>query len=120
MKKLFLLAIILLSFSGCVSLLETGCNNAVKAEMQSADKRYQSTVFERDCGATTDFSTVVNLRSSSSKFDGDEGIVFVAKGLRQVRLRWKNDADLRIECLDCADKDIYKKETSWNNIRVSY
>lgn len=37
------------------------CANRVAVEAKSPDNRYKAVIFERDCGATTDFSTQVSI-----------------------------------------------------------
>ena len=49
------------------------CGDTVKAEAVSPDGRYVAAVFERDCGATTNYSTNVSLREVRESFDAAVG-----------------------------------------------
>ncbi|MEK6280524.1 MAG: hypothetical protein AABN95_09255 [Acidobacteriota bacterium] len=59
-----LFAVIVLAASGCAFLLRSSCENTVRSEIKSPDGKYVVTLFERNCGATTDFSTIVSLRDT--------------------------------------------------------
>ena len=50
-----------------LSMLAPPCANDVLLEAASPDRKLKAVVFQRDCGATTDFSTQVVLLSPSSK-----------------------------------------------------
>jgi Family of unknown function (DUF5412) len=108
-------------FLGCCSFSLTGdCNNTIKSEVKSPDEKYVATLYVRDCGATTDFSTIVSLRAGSANFNGEEGRIFVIKGQPQVNILWTDKTSLRIECIKCSPDEIFKKEKSWEDINVSY
>src|ERR1700694_3345032 len=95
MKVLLLLASIALWFGGCAFLLHSNCEDTVKSEIQSPDSKYVATLFERNCGATTDFSTIVNLRESSVKFKGDDFGIVTVKGQHKIDLVWDGNTKLR-------------------------
>jgi hypothetical protein len=120
MKLMLLLAAIALSFSGCASLLHSNCENTVKVEVRSPNSKYVATTFERNCGATTDFSTIVDLRESSAKFKDVDSSVVVVKGQHKLDLVWDGNAKLRIECRDCRAEDIFKHESSWEGIAIDF
>jgi hypothetical protein len=96
------------------------CDNAVTAELTSPSGGYVATVYERDCGATTDFSTLVNIRAASTQFDANQGIVFVVRGRRVLNISWKSNKNLNIDCADCVDRDVFRREGSWNGMAISY
>lgn len=103
------------------------CEDTVKTELESPDGQHIVTIFERDCGATTDFSTVVSLRPRSSSFSGDTGRIFVAKGRPSIRATWDGPGSLRIECPECwppeeqRSRDIvFRQESSWRSIKIVY
>jgi hypothetical protein len=118
-KPLVLVAAIALSLSGCTFLLHSNCENTVKSEIQSPDGRYAATLFERNCGATTDFSTIVSLRESSVRFKGDDLGVVIVKGQRKLDLVWDSNTKLRLRCHDCRADDIFKQERTWKDIDIS-
>lgn len=86
------------------------CADEVQSSVASPDGKWVATVFERDCGATTDFSMQINVRRASETFDGDSTPpVFVAKGRRDVRIAW--DASRRL-MVTTKYFDVFRKETS--------
>lgn len=54
------------------------CGNEVIAEVPSPDGKYKVVVFQRDCGATTGFSTQLSLLPSKRMLDDVPGNIFVA------------------------------------------
>ncbi len=66
---------IALSVSGCESSM---CANQVLQEIPSPDNKLKAVVFQRDCGATTGFSTQVSVIKSDEKLSNTGGNVFSA------------------------------------------
>lgn len=54
------------------------CENTPVSEIHSPDGRLKLVVFERNCGATTDFSTQASLFDRHGKLDDEAGNVFIA------------------------------------------
>lgn len=104
--------------SGCG---HTACGDEVLTEMASPDGQYIATVFERNCGATTDFSRNVALRQKAASFDGNgtDNVVFVIKGQRDIDMRWLNINHLVIRRSPNRDQ-IFKEKESWKEIKISY
>jgi hypothetical protein len=70
-----------LLFVGCSRLLEhtfDPCGNQVVQVIPSPDGKLKAVVFERDCGATTEFSTQVSILPAGDKLLNDGGNLFVA------------------------------------------
>jgi hypothetical protein len=63
---------------GLYSLADSTCANKPLGEALSPDGASKAVVFQRDCGATTGFSTQVSVIASSSTQDNSSGNVFVA------------------------------------------
>jgi hypothetical protein len=103
--------VLLAGFGGCVD----PCGNEVISEVPSPDRRLKAIVFERDCGATTDFSTQVSVMPSGQQFltratwlrSTASGNVFVAdtnhgeappgpRGGPDVQVRWLGPTRLSI------------------------
>ncbi len=108
-----------LQLSGCKSLVFT-CEDTIKTEAKSPDGKNVAVLFERDCGATTDVSTIVSLRSISTKLDEQEGRVFVIEGQHQIALVWEENTRLRIDCSRCSTDDVFKQEKKWHDVSISY
>ena len=92
----------------CVGSSGQQCANTVIARIPSPDARYDAIVFERDCGATTGFSTQVSILLSRDSLPSDSGgNVFVADtddgkapagpgGGPSVNVRWTSPDSLEI------------------------
>lgn len=117
---LLLFAVIGLGSSGCAFLLRSSCENTVKSEIKSPDGKYIVALFERNCGATTDFSTIVSLRESSTELKSDDLGIFVVKGQPRIDLAWEGNTRLRLQCQDCRTEEIFKQERTWKDIHISF
>ena len=71
------LALALVGVAYLSSSLEPECENDVLAEFPSPDGKNKAIVFQRDCGATTGFSTQVSVLRTGQALDGRGGNVFV-------------------------------------------
>lgn len=114
-RVLLLLAVVLVALSGC-----SNCENSVKSETTSPDGRLVARTCERNCGATTDFSDVVNLQSASAKFDSNDGVLFVAKGQYDVSTKWTGPKSLLITCKGCSRSEVFREVSIDGDIDVSY
>ena len=75
------LAIMLAALNGsCASLRSNlaGCGNDLVREVRSPSGKMKAVVFERDCGATTGFSTQVSLLLSNKSLPNESGNLFIA------------------------------------------
>ena len=114
-KMLLLAAIALLGLAGC-----NNCENSLKSESNSPDGRLVARTSERNCGATTDFSTIVNVQSSSAKYDSNEGMLFVAKGRYEISTKWTDAKSLVITCKGCSRPNLFREVSALGDIDVSY
>ncbi len=105
-----------------------GCGGEIYATAQSPDKQLTAYAFQRDCGATTGFTTFVILRGSGEKLDltddlvSDE-IIFGAKGDYHPKLRWANKDDLQVTFArgDApVSKDIFDQRIKYWETRIVY
>ena len=117
LKRLAVAGVILAAVTGAIlmasSLLFTAvmefgmCVNEVVATVSSPDRRHRAVVFQRDCGATTDFSTQVTLDPLIASrpigggnvwiADADHDVAPRAKwGGPDVRLEWTSPSSLRL------------------------
>ena len=54
------------------------CGNKVLSETSSPDRIYRAIVFQRDCGATTGFSTQVSILKAEERLPNQSGNLFIA------------------------------------------
>lgn len=91
------------------------CQDSVLQEKHSPDEKYIATLIERNCGATTDYTTIVNLRRGGAELDSKKDNVLVLEGKRSVTLLWNGENQI---LLVYSAKDIFHKERKWAGIRV--
>ena len=88
--------LIFVSLSGCVGLFD--CADTVVKESVDPSGEYVATVFTRNCGATADLVTHVNIRKTSSAFKVSENSSVAGfDGECPIGLVWKNSRTLIIQ-----------------------
>lgn len=97
------------------------CGNVVLEESISPDGKKVASLFERNCGATTNYVQVVIIRESESSFEGNktEDFIFTMTGQQKIEIQWENANHLVIKRPSNAN-DIFKELKSWEGIEVSY
>lgn len=113
---------LLISLPGALACREPNlfgeCGDTIKAEVSSPDGRYVAAVFERNCGATTDYSTLVTLRETSQPFaPKKQGWVLALSGQVDVTLAWSSDRVIRV---GAEGGEVFRKEPTWRDVRISY
>ena len=121
--------------AGCALTLCTGtigcsdmCANEVLADVPSPDGRKHAIVFERDCGATTDFSKQVSILPVGRAVS-DNGNVFVADadhgraphgpgGGPRVAVRWLDGRTLEVRHDWRARVFMHERERDGTVVRV--
>lgn len=124
MPKSFLLAVGILILSGCAD----SCANAIVSRADSPDGRHSAVLFQRDCGATTGFSTQVSIlergaepKGSGNVFvaDDDHGAAAVGEwGGPWAEVRWLAPDRLRIRY--AATSRVFAREDEVSGVRISY
>lgn len=117
----FLIALAGLSLAGCSDL----CGNKVIAEELSPDLNFKAVIFERNCGATTAFSTQVSVLEASEKLTGG-GNVFVSDGGQAsegwngpwVAVKWLGSDSLQI-AYDSTGR-VFEQDKSVDGVSISY
>jgi hypothetical protein len=95
----------ILSFVGMFMYFGDGCANEPIAEFASPDGKTKAIVFQRDCGATTGFSTQISLLPTGSTLKNESGNLFVSDtnhgtapsgpgGGPEVRVSWRSATEL--------------------------
>ncbi|HEY3040583.1 MAG TPA: hypothetical protein VGJ66_17730 [Pyrinomonadaceae bacterium] len=129
-KPTLLLVILTVAVGGVACLnLAAGCGNDLVKEVRSPGGKMKAVVFQRDCGATTGFSTQVSLLSSNESLPNESGNVFVATtdhgnapagawGGPIVEASWTDDSHLLLRYDKRAG--LSKREESLGNVSVRY
>jgi len=128
-RKLYLLialAILSIFLTSCLDL----ANNTVQIEIPSPGAKYKAAVFNRDAGATTDFSTQISVLGVSDRLPAGAGNVFICdsghgkvtdnydQGGPRVAVHWESDTRLVVEVPNAAR--FFKKETKIGEVEIEY
>lgn len=73
--------------------------------------------FNRDCGATTDFSTQISIVPAHQQLS-DGGNVLVLRGQAPIKLRWESDASLVVSGIDGAE--MFHPVGEVGGVKISY
>lgn len=125
-KYILLVATVTTVLSGCRSL--DPCGNQVLQQVASPDGQFKAVIFERDCGATTGYSTQVSVLPSAAALSNDGGNVFVmndsdgsarsgSSGLR-VWTKWLGARHLKI--VYGAEETAFHNVPKYEDIAISY
>lgn len=130
-KKVLLWSIggILLCGAGLIGLifvLFSGmCGNEIYGEYPSPNGRLKAVVFQRDCGATTGFSTQISILKSNATLANKRGNIFISAGHPRDTspiVTWLSDSELEIS-KNRALK-VYKAKEAWGwfweKVKVRY
>ena len=112
-----------------VYLLSGMCGNDPVAEFVSPDDTARLVVFQRDCGATTGFSTHASLLNSDARPPTSSGNLFVADtdhgiapsgpgGGLELRVRWEGPRRLLLQ--HHVNARVFKAERHLDGVEVRY
>jgi len=108
---------------------ESFCANDLLAESASPDGKLKAVVFERDCGATTGFSTQVSILPATAPIDNSVGNVFTSDtnhgvappgpgGGPVVKVNWQSPSVLVVS--HHAAARVFVAESQVGSVMVSY
>lgn len=102
-------------------LVMTGCSiceNDVVSSALSPSGKWKAVVFQRGCGATTDFNTQVSVLPAERGLPDDSGNIYVIDGKGPVNVSWMSDSELEVRAK--VSRNVYKQELSIAGVRVNY
>ena len=119
-----LTAFALVALGGCSDL----CGNKVVSRVDAPDGRHTAVMFQRDCGATTGFSTQISVLDVGEKVagggnafsaDGDHGAASTGDwGGPWAEMKWIDSNHLLVRF---ADKSrIFRQDGDIGGVKVSY
>lgn len=100
------------------------CGNYLHSESISPNGRYKAVIFQRDCGATTGFSTQISIVKTSEVLKNRPGNIFIVDGHPDryaPNIFWSSDSELVIDRVINGNE--HKAADSWgffNKINIVY
>lgn len=113
---------------GVIAGCSDGCNDKSVTELKSPDSTYVATLFQRDCGATTGFSTQISILKAEESLSGG-GNTFVADdnhgaaadgrwGGPLATMRWTGTRKLAIHY--AAGSRLFLRRAEVSGVAISY
>ena len=96
------------------------CGNEIFQEVYSPSHQYKAVVFQRDCGATTGFSTQVSVLSATNVLENESGNTYIARNHpneTKLQLAWLAEKSLEI---GNSDPNAATKNQEVNGVSVNY
>ena len=78
----------------------------------------KAVVFNRDCGATTGFSTQISVLSVQDDLPNDGGNLLIVDGKHPLKPVWSSESALRI--VGARPREIFKQERTILGVTVNY
>ena len=105
------------------TLIAGMCGNEIFSESVSPKGNLKAVVFQRDCGATTGFSTQVSILDANQQLRNESGNIFTVDGHPndvQVVVRWLGASKLQVETPAWKTANSAKKSWRGGEVIVSY
>ena len=112
-----------LFLSGC-SACDSMCGNEIISSVPSPSGTHYAVVFQRNCGATTGFSTQVSVLPAGKRLPNDPGNTFIADEGHDysvpldVAVSWDSEKVVRLEY--DARLRIFRNESQVRGVKVVY
>jgi hypothetical protein len=121
----FILSCLLLLSTQSTGCIAPDCGNEIIRILDSPTKQLKAIVFQRDCGATTGFSTQISIISAKSNLPNESGNVFVADKLPSgpgggppVEVEWKGESSLHITYY--SGTRVFLRRDSQKGVAITY
>ena len=124
MRRLPFLLLMTLPFAGCAD----PCSNTIVSEIRDPASDAHAVMFQRSCGATTGFSTQVNVSrdeevpsggGNAFRADGDHGAAPLGNwGGPWAEMKWIGPEKLLIRY--AAGSRIFEEDNAVSGVRITY
>jgi hypothetical protein len=95
------------------------CGTIIRHVIPAPNATASAVVFERDCGATTNFSTQISIVPTGAVFSAEKHpAFFVVGGRHDLVPRWNGGTEIEIAVPQ--GEKVYRKESHVNGIEVTY
>ena len=111
-----IIGIPILIFGSLYFLLPDLCGNQVISKSLSPNDKLVAYVFERNCGATTDYSYQLSILDSDQKLKNKSGNTF--RSAQRFEIKWGNPYELSVNYPKGAE--VFKKKKYMGQIKVHY
>jgi len=105
-------------------LIDETCGNQVFSEIVSPGKKYKAMIFQRDCGATTGFSTQISILEAGDSLGNSSGNIYIVDGAPAEvapEVKWLSDQNLTIRTENTGSE--FKAEKKWgmlDSVEINY
>ncbi|MET0654346.1 MAG: hypothetical protein ABWY94_02075 [Pseudoxanthomonas sp.] len=124
-----LVLILVAAAAGFDHLLGSSCVNEILEEFPSPDRAYKAVAFQRDCGATTGFSTQISILRFGRSLDDGSGNIYVADadhgaapsgpgGGPPVQVRWTGNRSLSVAGHPQAR--VFSSKAKYEDVAITY
>ncbi len=96
------------------------CGDEVVQRAVSPDGGLVATHYVRDCGATTDYVSILNLQPAKEKFKAEQGVLFSVKGEQRIGVQWVSPKRLQVTCRTCVHDNVYRQIVRTDGIDIEY
>lgn len=110
---------------GLMYLFQGMCGNDIHKSIASPNGDLKAVIFQRDCGATTGFSTQISILGAAEDLSNESGNIFSSDGHPEnsaPKVNWTSENSLTIHRR--AMVQIYNQEQTWgwpwNKVEVTY
>ncbi len=128
-SQIFLLILpFLVLLSSCLNIPED-CRNRIFSDVYSPNNKLKAVLFQRDCGATTSFSSQVAILPADKKLPNQVGNIFTADsnhglaisgfgGGPKIEIFWVSDSELLIKRESRAK--VFYSIPLFENVKIRY
>jgi hypothetical protein len=106
-------AIVVCCSMGCAKVM---CDEEVIAKARQPGGPLTATTLVRNCGATTDFATIVTVQREGSNGNSDD--VLAINGRATLTVAWQGATRLVISCPGCSRQSIVRQMSISGNVDV--
>jgi len=122
-KYVILILILSIGYS-FYSSIGNMCQNKIYKEYVSLDKKRKAIIFQRDCGATTGYSTHISILDIDDILKNESGNIYIVKGEPKnvaPSLIWSTNNTLVINKKNTGNEFKAEKEFGWfDKINIKY
>jgi hypothetical protein len=93
----------------------------VKQRLAAPGDGAKAAVYIRNCGATTDFATRLDIVTDNNAVGKDDNnTVFITKGYQPINVKWQGKNIIVVNCPRIKQERIYKRQNKYGNIKIEY